>query len=328
MRYLADSNLKITTHMKDLLIAALLCIGVQGIAQNVRIDLKHGGAMGGQLDVYDEAQRSIFTVQPDEAGNGAYVAIRSGRNAFDFLWDGDFFNSSGLFQLAGNGSSTQIRTYNIGDEAVILPGNAISAAEINDEAGITHKLNSGSVAVGGVTTTIASTVIVAPTDGYVIVMAHSEIELDHTSGIESSVNIGVSEAQGTLSGVQDILLAVPSGAASGDYSMPGAAHGVYEVTAGANSFYLLGKKLSGSITARDSKVTALFIPTSYGTVENEIDAPTEDQLSLTSDGLTPAQISQAEKASLLANQERMQREIDELKALLLDTASSSQNNPR
>lgn len=154
-----------------------------------------------------------------------------------------------------------------GDGAVILPNSSINSTETFDEPGIA----SDSEGVTGVALTnsaqpLLSRSITTPTNGYVLVLGGCQATANHTNGTASLATFGVSSTPTNFPSNQDVLVSLPSTAASGSYSSAVAVHHVFTVAAGTHTFSFLAQENSGAWTANDMQLTLVYFATDYGVV--------------------------------------------------------------
>ncbi|MDP3025211.1 MAG: hypothetical protein Q8O10_06720 [candidate division Zixibacteria bacterium] len=202
-------------------------------------------------------------------------AYRSATGAGDNDWT---INGDIIYHLNGNvGIGTTVPSGRLhvadatgGNSSVILPNGSISAAEILDEPGVASNANSDGVAITSTALAIIlSRTITAPAAGFVLVLGTTQFEVSHTTGTSDLYNIGVSGSSTALPANQDLFTSVIAALPTGIYQKVVSPHGLFVVSAGANTFYLLGEKVASTsvnATAFDSQLTLVFFPTAYGTV--------------------------------------------------------------
>jgi hypothetical protein len=169
-----------------------------------------------------------------------------------------------------------------GDNSVNLPGDAIASPEILDEPGLSADLTAGpSTLTQGAAgmESVSSTTITIPADGYIIVRGYATLESSGTSK-RNQVYLQVDDAPGG-----DLEEPYYTQAGSGDHDTPSSEHyfslsteRIFYRTAGTYTFYLEGKAHplngSGSLTTlRSPVITAIFIPTAYGSLIGVAGAP-------------------------------------------------------
>lgn len=276
---------------------------------------------GGEIKVNSETGSGLIYLQPDLNGTGGWISVSNGIGSDGFWVDGN--NTSNHTQVRIAGTSTSLfNTFNTGNSSVVLPGNAISASETLDEAGVAAAHGPSVFNFANAIGTIASRSITVPAAGYVLAFASGQLNLDHSAGSNTTVEIGISDNNVSLPSNMDVAVGVPSSAGSGFYFSGSAAQGVFEVTAGTHTFYFLGDMLAGNAASmNEGSLTLLYVPTMYGTTTSNFDDGGEDdtQASRSSNkhtGMTAEAIKQERVQSLMDNQERMQKELDELKATL------------
>jgi hypothetical protein len=147
-----------------------------------------------------------------------------------------------------------------GDGSVVLPSDAISSSEISDEPGMAAGVRSGIIpGIGASYVQLADVSANFPVPGYVMVISEGTF-----SAIATRIRLN-SRLQDNGS---DIASWTWDGGAS-DQGYDHHQHQVYTgaVSAGPHSFTLSVSQPSGSVTAHDAKVTVLFFPTAYGSVD-------------------------------------------------------------
>lgn len=226
---------------------------------------------GSELSVRTEDGGYSLILQPDVDELGGFLQVNRTDFSAGLTVDGNYLGSNSTrLTVSGASSSTIINTNETGNPSVVLPADAVAASEILDEPGIASAKSNATSPYNMTTSTatIASRTITAPADGYVVVSASYEVDINHTSGSSVYSTIGVSTNATTLPDNQDHSFYLPSGAASGIYLIPASNMGVFPVTAGANTFYLNGSKnlSTADIQVWDVQLTTMYFPTAYGTV--------------------------------------------------------------
>lgn len=144
------------------------------------------------------------------------------------------------------------------------PGGGGEAPGVASAKGIT------SGTLGTSIVNLASRTITCPADGYVLVIGSCDVFLNHSSGNPTYVQAGVSDSPSALRTNQDIIVQIPFSAASGTYTIPLTSHGIFPVSSGANTFYLLGQRVgaNGTASAGNRQLSLLFVEANYGTVSS------------------------------------------------------------
>lgn len=145
----------------------------------------------------------------------------------------------------------------------------ISATNGGGEApGVASAKGVTSGSLGSSIVNLASRSITCPADGYVLVIGSCDVFLTHSSGNPTYAQVGVSDTPSALQTNQDITAQIPFSAASGTYTLPLTSHGIFPVSAGSHTFYLVGESdsVSGTASAGNRQLSLLFVETSYGTV--------------------------------------------------------------
>lgn len=168
--------------------------------------------------------------------------------------------------VTGGASSMIVDTEATGDASLILPADAISAAETLDEPGVAStNLNSSIGLVGGVETILSQTITV-PAGGFVFVIATCQAAAVHSTGTRDRAEFGVSDTVGVIPGTQDVAISVDSAWPTGVLFLPVTVQAIFAVSAGANAFYFLSDEISGNVTVNDMTLSLMYFPTAYGSV--------------------------------------------------------------
>lgn len=209
--------------------------------------------------------------EPDVSGGGGFFTVYRDGFSTGFNVDGNYAGTgSPRVSITGSTSSTVFNTSVTENASVVLPASAVAASEVLDEPGLAS-INSNAFSPYNMTTSaaaITSRTIVCPADGYVHLSAAYEIDINQATGSTAYGIVGLSDSGTSIPDNQDLTFFLPPGAASGTYLVPGANHAVYPVTAGSHTFYLVGFKNAAAADVQiwDVQLTALYVPTAYGTV--------------------------------------------------------------
>jgi hypothetical protein len=298
---------------------------------------------GSQIQLYaEDGSHRTYRVEPDIDDNGGWLGIsRNEFGALGFTVDGNRLGTESTWvSINGQNSSMVFDTDATGDGSVALPVSSVSATEMLNEVGVASAKDRETAAYNLTTSlsTITARTINVPTDGYVMVVANYEIDLNHQAGVSEFSTIGVSDTAGLLGNNQDQSFYIPAGAAAGLYLAPCSASGVFEVEAGLNTFYLNGFKNNSTSDFQvwDVQLNVVFIPTAYGAIEPTVAEPGMPEQDFESTAGGPALSSgdiAAERAESEAFVQRkmadelsaMQARIDELQRQLetLNTAAAT-----
>ncbi len=194
---------------------------------------------------------------------GAAVTIPNSFTDGDVISAGDMNANFTAVETAVNNNESDIAT-NGSDIA------ALQAAQV----GAAQSVDAGAITVNTTTSSLASVAVSAPAAGYVLVITSAEMIFNHTNGTLSNMNYGVSEVGTTYDNDQDKDVTIPSAAPSGSYTLTTSAQKIFPVTAGAHTFYAVGDRpTTTTVTISDITLSAVFIPTSVGTVSQASLAP-------------------------------------------------------
>lgn len=150
-----------------------------------------------------------------------------------------------------------------------LPANSINASTTQDEAGIAQNHSTSNPIAGGAGdpkyADMLAVTITTPADGYLLVSA------DGTLVMSCAATVGVQITETSHANQDNGHCAFGGGASGGVASgyVPFSLHRTYFKPAGTYTFYLQGRNLSFTACipyAFNPTLTAIFLPTSYGSV--------------------------------------------------------------
>jgi hypothetical protein len=277
------------------------------------------GGDGGKMYLREETGTWYMGSEPDFNGTGGFFWVNNGNGGNALRVDGhDGSTGNAVVGMYGTSSSV-FALGQTGNASVQLPAGSIGATEIEDEPGMAtiNALGAGSFLLTTSYTAATSRTITAPTSGYLLVMASYEIDLRHETPGASFVTAGVSLSATSLPSNQDHSFYMPSVAPAGIYLTPSSSSAVFNVAAGSHTVYLVGN-ISGSSVSYlwDAQLTALFIPTAYGTITPTSGTQTLAQKDIDTvvPALTSTDIADEQRTSIRTNEERMARELEALRA--------------
>lgn len=287
----------------------------------------------GQFFVYGSSGDYVFFVEQDlNTGGGGFLRVTRKDNAISgFTVDGNSFGTESTeVKIEGVSSSIVLSTRLTDDLSVQLPNDAINAAEILNETGVAEASNSGSVTLTQNLATIdvvASVTIDCPTAGYVFVIASAELSIDHLTATDSSVDLGVSDNTNSIPSNGDLETRIDLNTAEGTYDHAVTVHSVFPAIAGSNTFYFLGNQNHFGASSRvlNTQLSAIFIPTAYGSVALGGGASTPDEHTPLSGPMTQYDIVMEQNAAIIANNERLEREMDAMKTQMQEILEQSKH---
>jgi hypothetical protein len=274
-------------------------------------------AAGGRLQLHDESGNQMLYLAPDNNGSGGFMDLRRDATNSGLLVDGNFSGTGaprmdviGPARFAGFDMSVP------GDDSVVLPGDAVSALESLDEPGVAYQADGTTlITLDGTTQTLLSRSITVPASGYVIAIGSLVGQAVHTNLVSDAAIFGLGTAAGSFATDRTMALINPSGLATATYYYPVTVQGVFSVSSGSSTFYLLGDEDAGSWRATDLQLTLIYVRTAYGTVASPL-AGASSREEVPSAGLGPAEV-QAEQAEALSfDRARLERELGEMRARL------------
>jgi hypothetical protein len=281
--------------------------------------LGDSGGSGGELSLYDALGVRHAFLEPG-IGSSGRLGVNSGAGGGFFVaGDASGAGDPGLY-LTGTSRSAFFEMAAVGDNSVVLPVDAISRAETVDEPGAANS-HASFVALTTSNQILLTRTITAPTSGSVIAFGAVESGISHVSGTISNIQYGLStdcDASPTLPSDQDFQHVVPSGAPSGPWNITISPMGLFEVPAGATTFCLVGREVSADASAFDLQLTLLFVPTSYGTVQPNVQGASSsgdpNEAAVPRAALSAADVEAERMASMAADQARMARELEAMTA--------------
>jgi len=278
---------------------------------------------GGNTYFRDEAGNTTAYIIADSDGVGGSMAIYRDIGSTGIYMAGNYAGSNDSYaSISGSARTATFDMRMEGNSSVNLPVDAIGSSEILEEAGCASYLLAGGISLSSTPTTIASRSIAAPSSGYVLVIGTCQGQTYHNIGTASSAQFGVSNASGTMPSAQDALYYVHAGMPTGWFDRVVTVHGLFPVTEGTNTFYLLGRELSNDFTCYNTSLTLVYIPTAYGTVTEPTtlaSSGAEEHPGTVSRSALTAQDIAAEQAECeRLNEERIRRELGEMRSRIDD----------
>ena len=272
----------------------------------------------------------------DNVTDGGFLSLsRTDSGSQGILLDGNYnsterprmwmFSPNAILEFNFNSSNN--------DEIVELPVDAINATEQLNEPGAAETVNINSVGLinnPALIDIIASVTINAPADGYALVMSAAEVTIGHDLGVVSRVNIGVADSVINFDPNTDIKIRLHEGVPTGIFTFPASSHALYPVNEGANTFYLLADKdwFGGFANVEDTQITAVYLPTAYGNASAITDEHQSPKDATYSASWTQEDIRNEQISALRADNERQQRELDEMRLMIENLRRESEREIR
>ncbi|MEM1183523.1 MAG: hypothetical protein AAGI53_00830 [Planctomycetota bacterium] len=275
------------------------------------------------LQIYGSDGSPAVYIAEDQDGQAGFVNIPSDSVFFNgFAVDGNYLGTGSPFLRMFGNVLTFFDMSASGNDAVLLPNDAISANETLDEAGLAFARRIAVVGVGS-PMVIDSRTITPPADGFVVALATAQLFIDHVTGSDTAVNVAVALSPDTTSVANRARIEIESSVGT-DLSLSRSVttHNVYDATANTPLTVYLNAGATGAGTGTDvgdSQLTLIFVPTSYGTVSRVPgDAGRGVPLDNESGPLVPApteaDLAAERGASIDVNVARMEAEIAAMKA--------------
>jgi hypothetical protein len=277
-------------------------------------------AHGGDAYFYDEAGNEIAYITADTDGEGANIGIYKNTGSTGIFMTGNYYASNepylGLF---GSLSGVLFDMRQQSNSAVVLPQSSIGSSELVEEAGCASYVDGASnVALESSPTVLASRSIFTPSGGYVLAIGTCQARAIHTEGVSQSANFGIMVSGEDLPSAQDIAWYLSPNRPPGDYNEVVTVHALFPLPAGGHALDFIGEETTGDgFYALDVSLTLVFLPSAYGTVDDpgplaagaaphDADAPSKV--------ITPQDIAAERAECERLNEERIRRELDEMRA--------------
>lgn len=234
---------------------------------------------GGSVYIRDTNEARMHYYESDgSAGGGAWWGVYGNPSFTGYVnIDGNAGGSGNpVMTIRGSGSQTVFDTRDTGDDAVALPASAVSAEELLDEAGLSQGTAEGNVAITetAIMQDVVTTTITIPASGYIHLTASAQFRITSASGADY-IGFQIDEGAG---GSQDFDYYYYTGWTSateeGTHYLPGHAQRTYFKSAGTYTFRLEARDAQGTSSkyAWNPIITAIYVPTSYGSVQTRVGA--------------------------------------------------------
>lgn len=234
------------------------------------------GTDWGTLELYASTARRLLKLDAYRYSGGEFLLYDSSgaRKVYIGAGAGGAIGASMGLRSGGGTTTFAVNADMTGDEAVLVPSDAISSAEILGEPGVASAVNTSWVTLGSgnIDYTIEFVDITAPAGGHIEVTAGAYLNLFHTNGTDTRVVLSIDEtsANASYSIAGSTIDNVPSVLPSSAYQTGASVRRVYSVSAGAHRYYLNAEYSSGTNNSTNvyrPTMQAKFFPTQYGTVE-------------------------------------------------------------
>lgn len=288
----------------------------------------------GSLELWGAGGQVVNALRPDlsSGGGGSLFIARNSEGGAGVVIEGNYFGSQApRLTMVSEVSTMRFDTFTTGDLSVVVPNDSINSLEIRNEVGAAELGVNGVVNLtpqGSVIDTLASVSIDCPTAGLVLVLSTMELVIPHLTGVSSSVVIAVSSSATVIPSSGDIETRIPGGNPTGTYDHATTVHAIFPVSQGLNTFYLLGDQNSTgtAVAVFDYQLSAVFIPTAYGAVSlnDQAAANVHDDLLSPQAPMTNQDILVEQNKAIIANAQRLEREVETMKAQMQQLIESAE----
>jgi hypothetical protein len=259
----------------------------------------------GWLRLYDEdANLNTELVGGSPSGTG-YLLLTGNELAGGALLAARTFNTTGgelVLSDSGGIVRTRIIGVNGGDSSVSVPQSSINPLEMIGEPGLVHGFDEG-YNIEITSTTMQDLEVVTVTtqwDGFIYLIGTCWILVGGTTSAQGGY-VQIDETAGGDNSTPHYMFAGNSSyhSSSASYYWPVTVQRVYEKPAGTHTFRLEARRWTtvGEVYAWFPKLTAIFLPTSYGFVEGTA---------------TASEVADFEEATLIDNSGILSSEHNEI----------------
>lgn len=261
------------------------------------VSLSASGGLGGRLSFSPQGGGNSTLYMGQGSYGGGFIIIRNdSANTTGFLLSGNYQGQGASSFLMYDGAGLEHTRFNAyvssGTDSIILPDGAIDAFEILDEPGVAGtRENAANTALTTSTLAHLARKITTPASGFLVMNGVAEVLINHTTGTDSTVTIGFGVNSNSF--LQNIELShrIPAAMPTAQYEVVLPAHDLYQVS-GASSpeVRLLLLVAGGTASIVDSAMSAVYVPTAYGsTLSTVMHNPN------TKDGMTPTRMLTGEE---------------------------------
>jgi hypothetical protein len=180
-----------------------------------------------------------------------------------------------------------------GDNAVQLPVDAISDAEILDEPSVASLQHAAAeTLLHSVVTNLASESIYAPADGYVLAVGTAAVRAEHDSipnVFAVTCSFTVSSSSIFFVGAQSYTITMDDDLPAGDYSHIVTVHGLFPVTGpGTHAFYFLASAWYERWVVMNRQLSLVYFPTAGGNVDTDTGRPAGQEVDPSTGSSSPS----------------------------------------
>ncbi|UCF04902.1 MAG: hypothetical protein JSV33_13410 [bacterium] len=280
----------------------------------------YSNSYGGNLHMFDDVGNPYCFLQADLDGSGGHFGVMRNEAEGGFVVYGNYGGSEDPRVYIGGSARTA--TFNMdlsGTYSVQLPGESIDRTEITDESGgasnNAYDITGPGLTGSGTIDVLTSRTITVPSDGLVLAIASSQVDINHTFGALSYAEFGVAEDSTAFPVCQDVRIQLDGGLDTGSYGFPVSNHSLFDVGGGGSyTFYYLGREGGGDFRVFDVQLSLVFIPSEYGTVSETLASLGASAEGGTAPVMSIADIEAERRESIAANNARIERELEELRA--------------
>jgi len=183
------------------------------------------------------------------------------------IWGGQGGSDDPRLELNGQSRDLVLNMAESGDDAVQLPTSSISSSEMKNEPGLSNSVRTSSQALGASPLQLDDVYINCPSDGYVLVFATFNLITWHQYGTDDFIYLKITDvASASFPSTYSYIKTYLSTEVYGQRIAPVTLSRYFSVDAGGQYFYLYGAEYSASTSVDDIILTAVFVPSWYGSI--------------------------------------------------------------
>lgn len=281
---------------------------------------------GGQMRVNDEGGGAVVRMEPDAAGTGGFFTVMGGTAGTSVYVDGSGTGGEPTLRVNGTSRDVLFDMGQVGTASVQLPSSAVEATEMLNEPGLAAASASAFIQLTGGVSVITSRTITVPDDGYVVAIGGSYLSFDHINGQFSRVIMGVSDVNSGFANTYTKAEWFPANPTC-SYMMPASHTGVFPVTPGAHTFYLLGQEVNVQGQIGSPSLTLMYFPTAYGTVTSTKMAGASAKPAEGSP-MTVGDVADEQREAASFDRARLERELSQMRERLDAMQKSMASDPQ
>jgi hypothetical protein len=198
---------------------------------------------------------SSSSIIPNDFSGQRWLSIQVEPDTVEMYPRQKIVSAAGALTVANNSiSSNQVQNSSLFD------------FDIADEPGAAHNKNTGFVNLTSSYQVVTSRSINCPSSGYVLAIGKAEFDIGHSLNTSETCQLAVSMSPSSPPITQDFGFVLDDQLPTGFYEFCITPHGIFSVSQGSNSFYLISRHIGSGASAWEGELSLIFVPTAYGSV--------------------------------------------------------------